>query len=947
MRKLKQTFKVPGNAIILIFTIILKTSFSQIPINPGVFGQNAWFISVNSNTATPPSELDGKYKTIAQSGVKYVRIGGIDPNWFLLYSLHSNNVINKVNNLKRLIDSLRAHSMEPIIQVGYYPASLGCSGGSALGSSSPLFGKNLSTQALIAANLVKRLNDTVYPTRPILNWIIGNEPDLGVDCSSPFGGYGWDGNSMSVQATADSIAKYLKTFSKAMKNADNRIRIIGPELAAFGTDRMYWKPAALMDSLITDTTKSYSIMGKIYSPGNQGHGKYYVDVISYHTYPNETVRDSVINNPRINKDGFGKKLSIPGVSGRKGIVQMISEPLVYRNISNTKIAVTEFNLGNQDTTNESTEYNYMVGGVGCRSFLGGQWLADAFSQGLNTSSLNQCWVDFMMPWSVKEGGDFDGFGYLSSSTSFPNRKRSAYWHYHLMANNFRGNFFMGESSNDSRVKAFSSQSCDQIAVMLLNQNTSSKTIDINFASTYPGGSNVKVRLHIGASWSNYNLVMGAQETVLLIFDPCGTLKRKYVYSVSNCLNNQPPDETLYMGPLFCTCRKLKQFDFPNYTLRCANSGESGSNHFNSVTLTGNVRMRDSVYVTGTLVVPSGKVLTIDTADVMFGSGAQIEVQSGGKLIVTGSNLHSCEGSRWLGLSINGNNAADQFTITTSRLADAVNGVIADNTDNVLINGTVFENCTTGVVVKTVDAFTITNNEFISLQTCVKTASCMNNASEIKENLFYAADTCLLFKDDNHSSLNIFCNGFIDYEKFGIHSTNTTLKDQGNAGTGAGNRFISISSETNHELTHTGGNLMNYYYDPSYPISLSTSSPYRATAIDGGSDRSCTEIEGRLVNLANIVKGPQTADKIFSSVLISCVPNPSSGKNTFIFRLADDAHSPEIRITNLYGQVIKSYQLSPGSKSIEADLSNLDNGIYFYSLFANGQYADSKKIVLAK
>lgn len=533
-----------------------SAAYSQIPISPTLFGQNAWYIDINDNNAsTFSSGFDSHLSDVAQSGVKYVRIGGIGVNFSPLYSWgsgYSITSVTQVQRLKHLIDAIRTNSMEPVIQVGYDPLTPSpCA--SAVG---PLGGISLSNQALIAGNLVKFLNDPstgIYSTRPIVYWVIANEPDHAYSCSSSnLGGYGWNGgtSTATVQAHANTIATYIKAFSTQMKLADPTIKIIGPELSAFGNDNyMLYNPVNhIMDELVTAPTYSNSIMGQIPSTTN-----YYIDILSFHHYPNYNIstRADVISEPgTMAADGFRSDLIATGF-GKKGVVDMITGNSTLRSVSNLSVACTEFNLLVNNGIDESSNYSGLLNGLDNRSFIAGQWMADIFSQAMNATtsgSGGKSWVSMMNLWSVEEGNPpcTTGLGYISGCVA--NRKRSEYWHYWMLARNFKGNFYMGNSTL-SNVKVFTSTNCDQIAVMLLNEDLNAQTANITFNTSY-GASNTK--LNQGATVT-YTATLNGEESQLLLFDPCGKFRGGYAYNKSLNLSDAAPSTITGSTGNFCTC----------------------------------------------------------------------------------------------------------------------------------------------------------------------------------------------------------------------------------------------------------------------------------------------------------------------------------------------------------------------------------------------------------
>jgi|GEM_PF-3033643 len=478
--------------ILLIFSTA-RISRAQIPISADLFGQNAWWI--NNDDSPYPDQLDALFDDVAASGVKYVRIGGIEANYNVLWSWNSSTyAITDASKLTGLIDEIRSHGMEPIIQVGHNP---NC-------STRDMYGVSLANQALIAGNLVGYLNNTVYPSDPIEYWIIANEPDLGTNC--PGGGFGWnDYDSPNFHTT--NIANMIKEYSTKMKNADPDIQIIGPELATFGPDKFY-DVNKIMNDLISAPANANSIMGTI-ATGN-GTGEYYVDVISFHTYPSPTNRTTVINQPLLANTGYAAKLLNDGSSTNqwRGIIEMIEGNSTNRNASNLKIACTEFNLehlsGQTDETT-STNHTNVLRGHDNRSFLAGQWMTEVFLVSMGFHSGNTPWMKFMNPWSIKEGDCDDGFGYINSCSAWEDEKRPSYWHYTLLAEHFAGGTLYPvtpESGNaDNHVKAYVCTKGGNVKVLVLNQKTNSTqssasntSISIRFDNNAPtGGGTYKFR----------------------------------------------------------------------------------------------------------------------------------------------------------------------------------------------------------------------------------------------------------------------------------------------------------------------------------------------------------------------------------------------------------------------------------------------------------------------
>lgn len=279
---------------------------AQVPIKANkIFGQNGWFIDF-----TDPIPQDFLWPLAASSGVKYIRIGGIEACFHPLYSFNfGTQAITNVTNLKHVIDQIRLAGMEPILQVGYNPV---CA------FEAPFLNMTSANQAIVAANIVDRINNVEYtdttpglPDSKIEYWIIANEPDLQLNCiSTDLKGFGYN-----QQTDANLISTYIKDFATKMKDKDPNIKIIGPELTKFGNDNgidgggNYYNPSnKIMDDLISPASNSNSIMGQI-SAGN-GINKYFIDVLSFHYYPDSiSSKQNVVDDPTNQNGGFHYRIT--------------------------------------------------------------------------------------------------------------------------------------------------------------------------------------------------------------------------------------------------------------------------------------------------------------------------------------------------------------------------------------------------------------------------------------------------------------------------------------------------------------------------------------------------------------------------------------------------------------------------------------------------------------
>lgn len=538
------------------------TCWSQTMITTKI-GQNAWFVKTGNNPVQDkPDNLDNFYPDIFQSGAQYIRIGGARANFKQMFTLDQNNDVDDATNLIYLIDKIVANGMEPIIQVSFEPQNLctapvGQQEGNLLGTLSQ------ADQAKVAGSLVAFLKNHYTNNPPPGNpgfkvkyYIISNEPDNSVDCSNG-GGFGFNGGGTSptqalIEAHASAISSYIQDFAEEMKNADATIKIIAPGLTYFSTDDN--DPNARMYSQLISLSHPSSIMGNISTIG-AGNGLPFVDIVSFHMYPNLSTRSAVITNLNSTTSSFKAKCSV-SMTGKTGLVQRIEG--AGRTAGNCKIACTEFNLEdaglNLDESN-AADYKTIIEGSSNRSYIGGQWMAATLCQAfLPVNSTNQQWVEFMTPWSVKEGvckpinSDDRTFGYIGC-TAGGNKKRPSYWLYQMVAKNFKDEL-LTTSCTAGNYQAFAYKNNDvspgEIGVLLMNMDQTGpgsygKTFRVNLDGTMPSITGINVNVAAGCSTGvEHTCYIKSESTVLLKFNLAGVLQSRTEYSIEEAKNNVGP-----------------------------------------------------------------------------------------------------------------------------------------------------------------------------------------------------------------------------------------------------------------------------------------------------------------------------------------------------------------------------------------------------------------------
>ncbi len=211
-----------------LFLNIISGSHAQ-EINPYLFGQNHWM--ERSDEGNRPGYVYMLWPKVKESGIKTVRIGG---------GGYERKLPERIK-LTGIIDSIQSIGAEPILQVpSHYTAEQ-------------------------ATELVNYFNRN--PKRkPVRYWSIGNEPLLRVR---------HDKEAMIKKL--DEVYKYLTLLAPAMKDADPTIKILvfdGEGLPEGKTEKL--------------NQEAYEALcgGRLDITGKDKKGRWMVDGINFHLYPN-------------------------------------------------------------------------------------------------------------------------------------------------------------------------------------------------------------------------------------------------------------------------------------------------------------------------------------------------------------------------------------------------------------------------------------------------------------------------------------------------------------------------------------------------------------------------------------------------------------------------------------------------------------------------------------
>ena len=88
---------------------------------------------------------------------------------------------------------------------------------------------------------------------------------------------------------------------------------------------------------------------------------------------------------------------------------------------------------------------------------------------------------------------------------------------------------------------------------------------------------------------------------------------------------------------------------------------------------------------------------------------------------------------------------------------------------------------------------------------------------------------------------------------------------------------------------------------------------------------------------------------YSSVEVfsNAYPNPASNVVSFDYNMPFDAQSASVAIYNMMGQEVIRQDVNVGGSRMSINVSDLTDGVYFYSLIVNNQAVKTNKLVVSK
>ena len=83
------------------------------------------------------------------------------------------------------------------------------------------------------------------------------------------------------------------------------------------------------------------------------------------------------------------------------------------------------------------------------------------------------------------------------------------------------------------------------------------------------------------------------------------------------------------------------------------------------------------------------------------------------------------------------------------------------------------------------------------------------------------------------------------------------------------------------------------------------------------------------------------------IFSNAYPNPARNVVSFDYNMPFDAQSASVAIYNMMGQEVIRQDVNVGGSRLDINVSDLTDGVYFYSLIVNNQAVKTNKLVISK
>jgi hypothetical protein len=149
----------------------------------------------------------------------------------------------------------------------------------------------------------------------------------------------------------------------------------------------------------------------------------------------------------------------------------------------------------------------------------------------------------------------------------------------------------------------------------------------------------------------------------------------------------------------------------------------------------------------------------------------------------------------------------------------------------------------------------------------------------------------------------------------------------------------INAGESTEEAAFSGHYLNREFDE--PIGVIGTSVFEYTFFNADDENE------NVVVIVKFVTSPDgIADKLMVNGYISEIyPNPATSHVSLDYNLTSDVDQANLRIVNILGAVVKDINLNRNDSNHRLDISDLESGVYFYSMLINNEVYKTKKLVV--
>jgi len=161
-------------------------------------------------------------------------------------------------------------------------------------------------------------------------------------------------------------------------------------------------------------------------------------------------------------------------------------------------------------------------------------------------------------------------------------------------------------------------------------------------------------------------------------------------------------------------------------------------------------------------------------------------------------------------------------------------------------------------------------------------------------------------------------------------------------------FDSIFSPNGYVCLESGQSSSEFDFSAHYtPYTEYTPSGFIGTSLVEYTFYNKNDEGESLTVVAKYVTTPDAiVENILNNITVSEVyPNPATNFVNIDYELPGEVSTASVKIVNLLGSVVMEQQVDTRNSNLRMNISELDGGIYFYSLFVNSEIYSTKKFVV--